>query len=194
MVTLTLVPAAPAGVMAVMLLLLTTATLLASDLPNSTVAPLRKLEPEMVTAVPPSAGPVFGLTPVTVGEAGTAVIVRMRVTNCILFAESVTLNVSDELATDCLGVPVMAPVEAFRDKPAGRVPLVMDQVYGVVPPVAASAALYTTPTSPLGSEFVVMRRAGAVTVMITLPALFRLVADVAVSVTVAGEGTLAGAV
>jgi hypothetical protein len=51
----------------VMLPLLTTATLLAFELPNSTVAPLRKLEPEMVTAVPPAAGPVFGLTPVTRG-------------------------------------------------------------------------------------------------------------------------------
>jgi len=62
-----LLPAAPAGVLAVMLPLLTTATLLAFELPNSTVAPLRKLEPEMVTAVPPAAGSLFGLTPVTVG-------------------------------------------------------------------------------------------------------------------------------
>jgi len=67
MVTLTLLPAAPAGVLAVMLPLLTTATLLAFEPPNSTVAPLRKLEPEMVTAVPPAAGPVFGLTPVAMG-------------------------------------------------------------------------------------------------------------------------------
>jgi hypothetical protein len=36
-----------------MLPLLTTATLLAFELPNSTVAPLRKLEPEMVTAAAP---------------------------------------------------------------------------------------------------------------------------------------------
>ena len=35
------------------------------------------------------------------------------------------------------GVPVIAPVDEFKLKPAGRVPLVFDQVIGVVP-VAAS--------------------------------------------------------
>jgi len=40
-----------------------------------------------------------------------------------------------------VGVPLTAPVLALRDSPAGSVPLVRDQVYGVVPPVAASMAL-----------------------------------------------------
>jgi hypothetical protein len=40
-----------------------------------------------------------------------------------------------------VGVPVIAPVDVFSDRPAGRVPEVRDQVYGVVPPVAASVAL-----------------------------------------------------
>ena len=42
--------------------------------------------------------------------------------------ESVTLKVSGVLVTGAVGVPVMAPVVAFRVKPIGRVPLVSDQV------------------------------------------------------------------
>jgi len=40
-----------------------------------------------------------------------------------------------------VGVPVIAPVDAFSDRPAGSVPEVRDHVYGDVPPVAASVAL-----------------------------------------------------
>jgi hypothetical protein len=42
--------------------------------------------------------------------------------------ESVTSKVSGLFITICVGVPVMAPVDAFRDKPAGSVPGKMDQV------------------------------------------------------------------
>jgi hypothetical protein len=61
--------------------------------------------------------------------------------------------------TDWVGVPVIAPVEAFSDKPAGKVPLVRDHVYGAVPPLAARVALYVMPTWPLGSEVVVITSA-----------------------------------
>jgi hypothetical protein len=61
-------PALPAGVVAVIDVLLTTTTLVAAVLPNITVAPLAKLVPVMVTDVPPATGPVFGLTLVTVGS------------------------------------------------------------------------------------------------------------------------------
>ena len=40
---------------------------------------------------------------------------------------SVTLNVTKELLTTAVGVPVIAPVEAFRERPAGSEPLVIDQ-------------------------------------------------------------------
>lgn len=40
-----------------------------------------------------------------------------------------------------VGGPVIAPVDAFKDNPAGSVPLVSDQVYGAVPPVADNIAL-----------------------------------------------------
>jgi hypothetical protein len=62
-------PVLPAGVVAVMVVLFTTATLVAAVLPNVTVAPAAKLVPVIVTAVPPVVGPLFGDTPVTVGAA-----------------------------------------------------------------------------------------------------------------------------
>ena len=41
-----------------------------------------------------------------------------------------------------VGVPVIAPDEAFKDKPAGRVPVAIDHVYGAVPPLATTVAEY----------------------------------------------------
>jgi len=38
------------------------------------------------------------------------------------------------------GVPVIAPVVALIDKPAGRAPLLMEKVKGAVPPLALIAA------------------------------------------------------
>jgi hypothetical protein len=52
--------------------------------------------------------------------------------------ESVVLKVRGVLVACCDGVPLIAPVDASRDKPIGSAPDVRDQVYGVVPPVAAS--------------------------------------------------------
>ena len=70
MVTVTVTaPAVPAGVVAVMDVLLTTVTFVAAAEPNVTVAPVAKLVPVIVTEVPPAVDPVFGLTPVTVGAA-----------------------------------------------------------------------------------------------------------------------------
>jgi len=63
-------PALPAGVVAVIVVAFTTATLVAAALPNVTVAPVTKLVPVIVTAVPPAVDPLFGLTLLTVG--GTA--------------------------------------------------------------------------------------------------------------------------
>lgn len=60
-------PALPAGVVAVMLVLLTTTTLLAEALPNVTVAPEEKFVPVIVTDVPPAIGPVLGDTLLIVG-------------------------------------------------------------------------------------------------------------------------------
>jgi hypothetical protein len=60
-------PAAPAGVVAVIDVLLTTATFVAAVLPNVTVAPATKFVPVIVTAVPPAVVPLLGLTAANVG-------------------------------------------------------------------------------------------------------------------------------
>src|SRR5580704_17159468 len=57
-----------------------------------------------------------------------------------------------------VGVPLITPLEAFSDKPAGSVPVLTVQLlYGGVPPVACSVVFgYAAPTMPLGREVVVM--------------------------------------
>jgi hypothetical protein len=60
-------PALPAGVVAVIVVAFTTATLLAAVPPNVTVAPAPKFVPVIVTPVPPEVDPVFGVTLLTVG-------------------------------------------------------------------------------------------------------------------------------
>jgi hypothetical protein len=52
-----------------MVVLFTTATLLAAVPANVTVAPVTKFVPVMVTAVPPDVEPLLGDTLVTVGDA-----------------------------------------------------------------------------------------------------------------------------
>jgi len=57
-----------------------------------------------------------------------------------LVAESVTVTVKVNVpAAD--GVPEITPVDEFKVNPAGRLPVVTDQVYGVTPPVAANVAV-----------------------------------------------------
>jgi hypothetical protein len=53
----------------VIVVLFTTATLVAATPPNVTVAPVAKFVPVSVTAVPPAVAPLFGLTLLTVGGA-----------------------------------------------------------------------------------------------------------------------------
>lgn len=60
-------PAVPAGVVAVIRVVLATTTPVAAAVPNVTVAPVAKLVPVIVTAVPPDVEPVFGETLPTVG-------------------------------------------------------------------------------------------------------------------------------
>ena len=52
---------------------------------------------------------------------------------------SVTRNMMFEVPA-AVGVPVIAPVEAFNDRPAGKLLPTVAHVYGVVPPAAASVA------------------------------------------------------
>ena len=54
--------------------------------------------------------------------------------------ESVTCTVK-LLVPLAVGVPVMVPALALKDRLVGKLPALRDQVYGVVPPTAASVAL-----------------------------------------------------
>jgi hypothetical protein len=78
LVTTTLTaPAAWAGVVAVREVLLTTVTPVAAVPPKLTVAPVAKLVPVIVTAVPPAVGPLVGATPVTVGAGFRTLMVNV---------------------------------------------------------------------------------------------------------------------
>ena len=71
---------------------------------------------------------------------GGALIVMLRAFVAVLLFASFTCTVM-LLVPVAVGVPVMAPELVFNDNPVGKVPTVTDQVYGVVPPVAAKVVL-----------------------------------------------------
>jgi len=54
---------------------------------------------------------------------------------------SVTRNVKLDVP-EPVGVPPIAPLEAFKDKPSGNVPTETSHEYGVVPPVAIAVVEY----------------------------------------------------
>ena len=53
---------------------------------------------------------------------------RVAVLVCGDFSESVTWKVSDVLEAAAVGVPLMVPLDAFRDRPAGNAPPTIDQL------------------------------------------------------------------
>jgi hypothetical protein len=55
-----------------------------------------------------------------------------------------------------VGIPEITPVEEFKDKPVGREPEVIDQVYGVVPPEACKVWEYAEPPVPEGKDEVMI--------------------------------------
>ena len=76
--------------------------------------------------------------------------------------ESVTITVMFDVP-GAVGVP--PTVQPLSVSPAGNVPDVIEQLYGVVPPLASIVALYAMPTVPLGNEFVSVRAAGLITIV-----------------------------
>src|ERR1700678_1272801 len=98
-VTVTATVPVPAGVEAAIEVELATVTPVAGTEPKSTIAPLMKPVPLMVTLVPPAAGPVPGLTAVTVGT--------------LVYVKSVEVTeVPAVVVTVTATVPVPAGVEA----------------------------------------------------------------------------------
>ena len=63
---------------------------------------------------------------------------------------SVAVTVKFDVAA-VVGVPVIAPVAAANDNPAGKLPAVMLNVYDPLPPVALIVCEYATPTVPFGN-------------------------------------------
>ena len=72
---------------------------------------------------------------------GAMVTVRLTDLFCAEVPESVAWKVSGVPFTGAVGVPVIAPLEAFSARPTGSVPLVSAHLYGVVPPVAINVAV-----------------------------------------------------
>jgi hypothetical protein len=77
---------------------------------------------------------------VTCKAAGATVIERAWVAVWVGEDESVACTLKAEVP-DEVGVPVIAPVEAFRLNPGGSAPELTFQEYGVVPPAAATLEL-----------------------------------------------------
>ena len=109
-------------------------------------------------AVPPVAATLceYGVPTMPLGSATVVIICRAAieivtvvVAVCCGTPESVTLNVNGVAVSAAVGVPLMAPVEVFSVKPAGSVPEVNCQVYGLIPPVAVSVVEHEAPTMQL---------------------------------------------
>jgi hypothetical protein len=88
----------------------------------------------------------------------TVTTVSVRVLSAVAPPVSVTLKVSEAVPA-AVGVPAMTPVEELSESPAGRVPDVMLQVSGDVPPLAANVCEYGVPTLPAARLGVVIARA-----------------------------------
>jgi hypothetical protein len=97
-------------------------------------------------------GPLLNATPTVpvvvpeqVTESGGVIVITQPVP--VAPSESVTMMVK---VPDAVGVPVTAPVDVFRVRPAGKVPLPIENVYGATPPVTVIGPLLNgTPTSPV---------------------------------------------
>ena len=76
--------------------------------------------------------------------------------------ESVTVTVRFEVPA-AVGVP--PTVQPLNVRPAGSVPELIEQLYGVVPPLAPIVAEYVTPTVPPGSVLVSVNAAGLMTMV-----------------------------
>lgn len=92
--------------------------------------------PEIVTVVPPSIEPLFGETLEMLGAELADTLMDRPAEEETPF-ESRTCAVKEKLP-DVVGVPAIVPVVALNCRPAGRTPPVVLQVYGGVPPLAAS--------------------------------------------------------
>jgi hypothetical protein len=78
----------------------------------------------------------------------------LKLAEAVACFESWTCAVN-ELATDAVGVPEIAPELPFRLSPVGKLPALIPHWYGGIPPDALRLLEYAEPTSPVGNELVV---------------------------------------
>jgi hypothetical protein len=126
MVTTTLaVPAAPAGVVALMVVGFTTEKVVAAAPPKVTLLAPVKFVPVMVTLFPPATGPELGLTEVTVGNGLTANVNPLVAVFAVFAALSATWMVKP-YGPGVVGVPLKVAPE--RVKPGGSEPDASEKV------------------------------------------------------------------
>jgi hypothetical protein len=89
-----------------------------------------------------------------VTAAATVRVNDLVVVCAVGVVESVTLAVKLK-EPDAVGVPEIVPAEDSV-RPPGKAPALMLQLYGVVPPLAASVVVYAVPTCPEGTETVLI--------------------------------------
>ena len=80
------------------------------------------------------------LRAVVVMDKGVGLMVILKAALLVAPLASVTWAVKSAVPP-AVGVPLIAPVEVFSCRPMGKLPVLMDQVKGGVPPLAANAAL-----------------------------------------------------
>jgi hypothetical protein len=123
---------------------------------------------------------------VVTDTAGLTTMLRLAVAVLAVgVSESVTVTVKFTVP-EAVGVPEMAPVAELSTRPAGKLPVVTAQEYGVMPPVACKVApAYTELTTPSGNELeVVVTLSGATEIAILRVALALPLVGVSESVTV----------
>lgn len=113
--------------------------------------------------------PLDSVVVLTTSAAGATVSVKACVSLTGEAAESRTWAVKLKVPA-AVGVPEITPVAAFRVRPAGIEPALMDQLYGVKPPVACKVALYAVPATAFVSVVVVMTRGGGAVATVKLNA------------------------
>jgi hypothetical protein len=113
------------------------------------------------------------------------------VADCGGAPESVTFSVNADVPAFA-GVPVIAPLFAFKLSPAGNVPVKTLHVTGCAPPDSCRVALYAVPSAALASDVVAIVGSGA-TVTAAEAVFVASATEVAVRVTARLLATAAGA-
>ncbi len=146
-ITVTFAIPEPAGLAAVIVVALTTVTLVAAMMPKSTtVAPVKPV-PVIVTKVPPAAGPVVGLRPVTAGSLAAMVSVKLWVASGDTPLEAVIVSAYVP-AVPTAGVPASAPVPSplfTKVTPDGSVPVSLNDEVGT--PVVVTVNVPNVPVA-----------------------------------------------